>query len=113
MSRYLINVVASRDLRIVHIKNDPPIKSLKRRSLSGAVRVAFAFAKGSAIELIKFIGVGFGSAHPPDLRHSRRYRMDQSFLGLSLMKSLITLPTIILKLVKNFFRHLTANVSSL
>jgi hypothetical protein len=38
-------------LGIVHIKNDPPIKSLKRRSLSGA--------EGSAIELIKFIGVGF------------------------------------------------------
>jgi hypothetical protein len=48
--------------RIIHIKNDPPIKSLKRLSLSGAVRLAFAFAKGSAIELIEFMGVGFGSA---------------------------------------------------
>jgi hypothetical protein len=42
-------------LRIVHIKNDP----LKRRSLSGA--------EGSAIELIEFMGVGFGFAHPPPI----------------------------------------------
>jgi hypothetical protein len=40
---------------IVHIKNDP----LKRRSLSGA--------EGSAIELIEFMGVGFGFAHPPSI----------------------------------------------
>jgi hypothetical protein len=55
--------IASLWLRIVHIKNDP----LKKRSLSGAVRVAFAFAKGSAIELIEFMGVGFGFAHPPPI----------------------------------------------
>jgi hypothetical protein len=36
---------------------------LKRLSLSGAVRVAFAFAKGSAIELIEFMG--WGSAPRP------------------------------------------------
>jgi hypothetical protein len=44
---------------IIHIKNDPPVKSLKRLSLSGA--------EGSAIELIESMGVGWGSApltHP-------------------------------------------------
>jgi hypothetical protein len=65
-------------LRIIHIKNDPPIKSLKRRSLSGA--------GGSAFELIESMGVGFGSAHPPDQCHQGKSRMDQSFLGLSLVK---------------------------
>jgi hypothetical protein len=53
-------MVAER-LRIIHIKNDPPVKSLKRRSRSEA--------EGSAIELIEFMGVGFGSAHPPDQCH--------------------------------------------